>query len=91
MALRIDDNFINTQYKCKQNKNSVVNEPSFVNQLNVSKRNFSMDNKNTSSSPIYSGLGILKNTINTTTKSSSEKIEKRREEIHEYKTHIIYL
>lgn len=87
MTLKIDDNYINTQYKYKQNKNSVIKETSFVNLLNDSKRKLYVENNNISNGPIYSKSGMLENIVDTTTKSSnnysSEKIEKRIEDIHE--------
>lgn len=84
MNFKISTKNINTSYQYTNNKNSKTNS-SFANQLNESKRNLSVADKNTSA-PVYSNLGVLKNTVNVSKSStdySVDAIEKRRSEIHE--------
>lgn len=75
MALRIENNFITTSYY-KQNKKEVVPETTFKNQLNNSQKKFPLvDSTDTAS------LGLVNNTGGYRI-STNDKIEKRREEIH---------
>lgn len=85
MALRIENNVINTAYY-KQNKKDVVSETSFENQLNDSKKKSSaINNQDTVN------LGLLNNTggYRVSNNYSSDKIEKRREEIQKIQNHYI--
>lgn len=84
MDLSINTGNINTSYQYQKTENSKSNNASFASQLNETKRKFSVDDKNVSA-PVYSNLGALKNTVNTSkisTDSSINEIEKRRSEIH---------
>lgn len=85
MELSINTRNTDTSYQYQKTKNLKSNNNSFANQLNESKRKLSVDDKNVSV-PLYSNLGVLKNTVNVSKSSkdySVDAIEKRRSEIHE--------
>lgn len=85
MELNINTKNTNTSYQYPKTKDLKSNNTSFANQLSESKRKLSVDDKN-ASAPVYSNLGVLKNTVNVSKSStdySVDAIEKRRSEIHE--------